>query len=409
MGFWQRRFAQRTAWMKASDIREAFKLAEQGDIISFAGGFPSPETFPCDEVADVASEIASSMGATSLQYGPTEGFSELRALIAEKARRRGIPAEPEQVLITNGSQQALDLIAKVLIDPGDPVIVEKPAYIGALSAIGHYQASFHAVALDDEGMRVEDLEEMLCRGNCRPKLVYVVPNFHNPAGVTMSAARRAHLMELARRYDFVVIEDDPYGALRYEGEPQASLKTWDSDERVMVLGSFSKEFIPGLRLGYVIAARELVQKLIIAKQGADLCSNSFGQRLMIECERRGIIDQHLKRLVPFYRQKRDVMLAALQTHFPGEVHYTRPEGGFFVWVTLPEKLDAKALLPKAVNEYKVAYVSGGAFFVDGTGANTIRLAFSQASDEQIAEGIKRLGSLLSDALGRGPSFVTHAS
>ncbi len=398
METWQRLFSKRTERMKASDIREAFKLAERGDIISFAGGFPAPETFPTALIAEVAHEVASRLGASSLQYGPTEGLYELRESVAQRLRGEGIECTAENVLLTNGSQQALDLVGKVTIDPGDTVIVEKPGYIGGISAFNQYEPSFTPIPLDSDGIRVDELERVLAQGGPvgggPVKLCYVVPNFHNPTGVTLSEDRRERLAELAREYGFCVIEDNPYGDLRFDGAPRRHIRTYDSGENVLYLGTFSKVFLPGFRIGYVVGPEPVIQKLAISKQGADLCSNSFGQRIILECARRGLIDKHVKSIIDVYRKKRDLMLRALAEHFPDEVEWTYPEGGFFVWVTLPEEMDAKALLPRAVATERVAYVSGGASFVDGSGKNTIRLAYSQASDEDIEEGIRRLGRFL---------------
>lgn len=400
---WEKLYSARAGRMKASDIREAFKLAERGDIISFAGGFPAPETFPCEEVAEVASQIARLEGATSLQYGPTEGLYALRELIAERLHRQGIACTAEEVLITNGSQQALDLIGKVLLDPGDGVIVEQPAYIGGVAALGQYEADFVGVPMDMEGLQVEQLAQRLNerkgQGDATPvKACYTVTNFQNPSGVTLSLARRRALLALAEKEDFCIIEDNPYGDLRFEGEPIPPIKVDDTSGRVLYLGSFSKVFIPGFRLGYVVGPQAVIAKLAIAKQGADLCSNTFGQRVILECARRGMLEGLIGRSIDIYRAKRDLMLKALDEYFPPGVTWTRPQGGFFVWVTLPQGMDAKALLPQAVAQERVAYVSGGAFFTDGTGANTIRLAFSQAADDAIVEGIRRLGRFLKGQL-----------
>lgn len=416
MSLWQGLFSARTQRMKASDIREAFKLAERGDIISFAGGFPSPETFPGAAVGAVAEEVAREMGATSLQYGPTEGLYELRALIAQRMSAQGVPCQPEEVLLTNGSQQALDLIAKVIVDPGDVVVVEKPGYIGGISAFGNYEAAFAGIPLDDDGLRTDLLEEELRarqgRGNGKPaprvKLCYVVPNFQNPSGVTLSEERRRHLVELARDHGFAVIEDNPYGEIRFEGSHRPHIKSFDVNGHVLYLGSFSKVAFPGLRVGYVIGPEEIIRKMAIAKQGTDLCSSSFGQKLLVECEKRGLLERHLQSIIDVYKRKRDLMIEAMVEHFPKETHWTYPEGGFFVWVTLPEWMDAKEMLPRAVAQERVAYVSGGAFFTDGTGKNTIRLAYSQAPDEWIVEGIRRLGAFLKKEIARRASAVPIA-
>lgn len=402
--------AQRVAYMKASDIRDAFKLSERSDIISFAGGFPTPQAFPRELVAEVAAELALDASGAALQYGPTEGFYELREAIAEHMRREGVQATAENVLVTNGSQQALDLLGKVFLDEGDPVIVEKPTYIGGLSAMLNYGATPLSVALDGAGMRLELLRTLLEQrrrtGLPLPKLCYIIPNFHNPAGVTMSAERRKRLVEMAEEYDFVIIEDNPYGDLRFEGKPQPHIKSFDTQGRVFYLGSFSKIFLPGIRVGWVVGDAHVIQKMAIAKQGTDLCGGSFGQRIVLEFLRRGLLQPLMAPLRNLYRGKRDLILAGMGEHFPAEVEWTYPEGGFFTFVTLPEGMDAKALLPYAVAEERVAYVNGGAFFVDGTGKNTIRLAYSQASDEDIVEGTRRLGRFLKSRLRKGSVSLT---
>lgn len=409
METWQSLFAQRTRGMKTSDIRDAFKLAERGDIISFAGGFPSPETFPFASIAEAVEEVVLAQGRSSLQYGPTEGLYELRAYIAQKLSQQGIGCAPEGVLITNGSQQALDLISKVLLDPGDGVVVEKPAYVGGLNAIAQYEPEFLPVPIDDDGLRVDLLEELLSRrrragkaGRPVAKFCYTVPNFQNPSGVTLSDERRERLVELASEYGFAIVEDNPYGDLRFEGSPKRHIKSYDAEGRVLYLGSFSKVFLPGIRLGYVAGPEAVVQKLATAKQGTDLCTNTFGQKLVLECARRGLLETHLASIVEVYRKKRDLMLQALGEYFPEEVRWTYPEGGFFIWVTLPKWMNAKALLPRAVEEERVAYVSGGAFHTDGTGQNTIRLAYSQASDEELVEGIRRLGRFFRRVMAEAP-------
>lgn len=411
MEIWQSLFAQRAGQMKASDIRDAFKLAERGEIISFAGGFPAPETFPLAAIAEAAEEVLLVQGKSSLQYGPTEGLYELREYIAQRLSREGIACTPEGVLITNGSQQAIDLVSKIVLNPGDGVIVEKPAYVGGLNAIVQYEPEFLAVPIDDDGLRTDLLEELLrgrrgsangsTRTAARPKLCYTVPNFQNPSGVTLSEERRQRLVELACEHGFAILEDNPYGDLRFDGSGKRHIKAYDADGRVLYLGTFSKVFLPGIRVGYLAGPEPVVQKLAIAKQGTDLCSNTFGQRLVLECARRGLLEAHLGSIVEVYQRKRDLMLQALSEHFPEEIRWTKPEGGFFVWVTLPEWMNAKALLPRAVEEEGVAYVSGGAFHADGAGQNTIRLAYSQASDEELVEGIRRLGRFFRRVLASG--------
>jgi 2-aminoadipate transaminase len=399
---WQSMYAQRVSGMKASEIRDAFKLAERPDIISFAGGFPAPESFPVSALGAALAALLARESASALQYAPTEGIYELRKFIAERMQREGVSAEPENVVITNGSQQALDLIFKLFVNPGDPVIYELPAYIGGINAAVNYEARPVGIPLDDHGIDTNFLEErlagMAAAGQPLPKLLYTIPNFHNPAGVTMSPARRRRLLELACQYGFLILEDNPYGDLRIEGEAAPHIKTFDSDGHVIYLGSFSKTFLPGIRLGWMVAPEPVIRKVVIAKQGTDLCSNSLGQKLVCEFARAGLFEPHIRTLRDLYRRKRDCMLAALDAHFPAGVHWTYPEGGFFVWVTLPAQLDARELLPQAITGERVAYVPGGAFFVNCAGRNTIRLAYSQPSERELEEGVARLGRFLTRAM-----------
>lgn len=388
--------AKRTENMRASDIREAMKLASDKDVISFASGSPTAEAFPVELIREITLSLFTEAGVSALQYGPTEGFLELRQAIANKVQSEGIHCTWENVLITTGSQQGLDLIAKVFVDPGDVVLVELPGYVGGLSAIANYEATMVGIPLDEDGIRVDlveaKLRELMMRGQ-RVKLLYTVPNFQNPTGVTLSLERRQELVRLAEEYGFLILEDNPYGELRFSGEPVSHIKTMDPNGHVIYLGSFSKVFSPGLRIGWIVADAEIIRKLAIAKQGTDLCSNSFGQRLILEVLRRGWFSDHVASLRTLYLKRRDAMLQALAEYMPPGVTWNEPEGGFFIWLTLPHYLDAKAMLPLALRE-KVAYVSGGAFHVDGRGKNTIRLAFSQASVEDITEGIRRLSQVI---------------
>lgn len=395
---WQQLFAERTNGMRASEIRDMFGLSERPDIISFAGGFPAPESFPAATLIGAVQNLLVREPASTLQYGPTEGIYELRRLIAQRMQREGIAAEPENILITNGSQQALDLIFKLFVNPGEPVLYELPAYIGGINAAINYQASPIGIPLDDQGIDVNALDATLAdlrkAGKPMPKLLYTIPNFQNPAGVTLSLERRERLIELSREYGFIVLEDNPYGDLRFEGEPLPHVKTYDTDGHVFYLGSFSKTFLPGVRLGWVVADLPVIQKLAIAKQGTDLCTNSLGQKMVCEFARLGYLDSHIGSLRNLYRKRRDIALAALDAYFPAGVHWTYPEGGFFTWITLPEQLNAKELLPNAIAEERVAYVPGGAFHVDGSHKNTIRLSYSQAAEKDLDEGIARLGRYL---------------
>ncbi|MFW0861791.1 MAG: PLP-dependent aminotransferase family protein [Dethiobacter sp.] len=389
-------YADRAKLMKTSEIREFFKLTEQPDVMSFAGGFPSAEFFPMEKIAEVMHELIKEEGKSALQYGPTEGNLELRKYLAEKMTGEGMPSGVDNLLITNGSQQGMDLLAKVFVNPGDLVIVEEPGYVGGLGAIHNYQGDRVAIPLDAEGIRTDllavRLRKMQMVGRT-PKFAYLVPNFQNPTGISMSLERRKKMLELAREYNFMIIEDNPYGEIRFEGEPVQSIKSMDTEGRVIYLGSFSKTFIPGIRVGWIMAEETLVQKIACAKQATDLCSNSLGQRLAFRFAASGYIEQHVSSLISLYKAKRDLMLSCFEQHFPEDVTWTRPEGGFFVWVTLPEGMSAREVLLKAVNR-KVAFVDGAGFFVNNNGKNTARFAFSEASEEKIARGMKILGELM---------------
>ncbi|HHX74513.1 MAG TPA: PLP-dependent aminotransferase family protein, partial [Firmicutes bacterium] len=394
-------YAKRADCMKTSAIREFFKLTEQPDVMSFAGGFPSADYFPLEQVNAVLQEIIAGEGKTALQYGPTEGNWELRNYLAEKMSREGMPAEGENILITNGSQQGMDLISKLFVNPGDVVIVEEPGYVGGLGAIYNYEADRLPIPLDNEGLRTDLLANRLRKLKMegrRVKFAYLVPNFQNPTGICMSLARRKQMLQLARQYDFLILEDNPYGDIRYEGEPLPSIKSMDTEGRVVYLGSFSKTFIPGIRIGWILADKELIQKLTCAKGSTDLCSNSLGQRMAYHFAAGGLIDAHLAALISRYREKRDLMLACMEKYFPAGVNWTYPSGGFFVWVTFPEELSARHILLKGI-ERKVAFVDGTGFYVNGKGKNTGRFSFSEADPVKIEKGIAILGEILCEELG----------
>jgi 2-aminoadipate transaminase len=385
------RYATRAAGMTASEVRALFAVASRPEVVSLAGGMPYVQALPPAEVVAVATEVLTEMGDVALQYGGGQGASGLRERLAMLMAEEGVKADPEDLVVTTGAQQALDLIGKIFIDPGDVIAVEAPAYVGALTAFGAYEPRYLPIELDDQGMLVDDLEQALVRGE-RPKFVYTVPNFGNPAGVTMSAERRQQLVALCREASIPIIEDNPYGLLRFEGEPLPCLRTLDP-ENVIYLGTVSKTFSPGVRVGWALAEPSVVQRLILAKEAADLCGSSLNMLLT----QRWFSDEKrwrgtLANLVGTYRSRRDAMLAALEEHLPGAT-WTKPSGGFYVWVTLPEWLDAKALLAAAV-ERRVAYVPGTAFYPDGRGTNKLRLAFCYPTEERIREGVSRLGALL---------------
>jgi len=386
--------------MRSSMVRELLKLTARPEVISFAGGLPGADLFPVDRFRDACRRVLDVHGAQALQYSTTEGELPLREMIARHTSRYGIGVTPDHVLITSGSQQALDLIGKVFLNPGDHVLVERPTYLGALQAWNAYQAEYLPVEIDEQGMRADDLESALRSG---PKFIYALPNFQNPTGVTLSLERRNALIRTADRYGVPILEDDPYGQLRYEGEHLSSLVTLDADYRglasdsysgnVLYLSTFSKTLAPGLRLGWIIGPLDVIRRLAQAKQGADLHTSTFVQLVAYEVARSGFLDQHVRRLRSAYMTRRDAMLAAMATHFPAGVRWTNPAGGLFVWATLPESMNAGDLLRTALAE-RVAFVPGAAFFPDGSGANTMRLNFTNASVAQIDEGIGRLGRVL---------------
>jgi 2-aminoadipate transaminase len=387
-------YAHRTSGMSASEVRALFAVAARPEVVSLAGGMPYVQALPRDEVARVFAEALETPDAAALQYGGGQGQRSLRDRLTEVMAAEGIEADPEDLVVTTGAQQGLDLIGKIFIDPGDLIAVEAPAYVGALTAFGAYEPRYVTIDLDDDGMEVEQLEQALVRGD-RPKFVYTVPNFGNPAGVTMSYDRRCRLVELCREASIPIIEDNPYGLLRFEGEPLPALRTLDPDN-VIYLGTVSKTFAPGVRVGWALAEQSVVQRLVLAKEAADLCGSNLNMLLT----ERWFADGRrwrstLATLVDTYRSRRDAMLSSIDEHFPDGAMWTNPAGGFYVWVTLPAWADTKSMLAAAV-ERRVAYVPGTAFYPDGRGANQMRLAFCYPTEDRIREGIARLGSLLHD-------------
>lgn len=389
--------------MKSSAIRELLKLTELPDVISFAGGLPAPEVFPLNEFRDACKKVLDENGPISLQYGTTEGFKPLREMIARHSTNYGIGITADNVLITSGSQQALDLIGKILINPGDHILVESPTYLGALQAWNAYGAEYITVPSDEHGMMTEKLEAALRSG---PKFIYVLPNFQNPTGVTLSLERRKQLVELADRYGVPIIEDDPYGQLRYEGEHLPSVVTLDGQHRekescysgnVIYLSTFSKILAPGIRLAWVVAPPDVIRKLVQAKQGADLHTATFNQMVAFEVGHGGFLDKHVFTIRKTYKERRDVMMDALTEHMPEGVNWTHPQGGLFLWATLPENCNSSEILKSAVKK-KVAYVPGESFFPCGGGQNTMRLNFSYSNPDLINEGISRLGLALKELI-----------
>lgn len=383
--------------MRRSEIRDLLDLTRRPEVISFAGGLPAPEAFPVQDVEQICSMVLREQGAIALQYGPTEGELPLREEIAKWLGREKSGIAPDNILITAGSQQGLDTLGKVLIDPGDIVILELPSYIGALQAFSAYRARMIGVPQDDEGMRVDKLEKVLVRlakRNKRPKFIYVVPDFQNPSGATLTRERRKRLLQLAYQYGVPVVEDSPYRDLRFRGEPVPPLYSLDDQDQVIVLGTFSKIFCPGLRLAWIMAPAAWLERFIVAKQSMDLCCPCFNMLIAAEYMKRGLLAQQIEKIKVIYGAKCDRMLRALKQHMPRGVKWTKPEGGLFLWIRLPKRMSANELFVKAIEE-KVAYVVGSAFHCDGKGQNTMRVNFSFATDAQIDEGIKRLATMIS--------------
>jgi 2-aminoadipate transaminase len=388
-------FAERTKVMRSSAMRDLMALTERDDVISLAGGLPDTSTFPPDSYAALMSTVASQSCARALQYGPTEGFRVVKACVASVMAAEGMTIDPDEVLITTGGQQVIDLVCKTLLDPGDVVVAEAPTYPGAIPTFCAYQADVVQLEMDRDGMRVDLLEALLDdleRTGRRPKFIYTVPNFHNPAGVTLSLERRRELVRIAAERELLILEDNPYGLLRYEGEPLPTLYSLD-DEFVIYAGTFSKILSPGVRLGWTLAPAPILAKMQIGKQGADLCSSSISQYFVSAYFDSGPWDDYLRSLVEIYRRRRDVMLDALAEHLPREAEWTRPEGGLFLWATLPDYIDTTDLLARALQE-QVAFVPGRAAYVDGRGGASLRLNFSGVDEGQIREGVRRIGEVV---------------
>ena len=382
--------------IKRSAIRDLLKITRQPDIISFGGGLPSPDTFPVKEMAEISYQLLREKGTVALQYGPTEGEPALREEIAKWMRREKAAVTAENILVTSGSQQGLDIISKVFLDPNDIIIVELPSYMGGLQAFSAYRAKMVGVPQDNDGMRIDLLEKTLAklaRHSRKPKFIYVVPDFQNPSGVTMTLERRKHLLEVAHEHEMPIIEDSPYRDLRFAGDFVPMIYSLDKENYVIALGTFSKLLCPGLRLASITAPTEWMERMVAAKQSMDLSSPIFTQLIVAEYLRRGLLPQQVEKIRKLYAKKRAVMINALRRYMPKGVKWTEPEGGLFLWVKLPKRMDTTVLFPKAV-ENKVAYVVGSAFHCNGKGQNTMRLNFSYPSEEQIEEGIKRLAKMI---------------
>ena len=393
---WDGRYAERMAGVRSSAVRDLFAAASRADMISFSGGMPDVGRVPSEAVASATREALRHEGAMALQYGSSEGMHDLRVLVTELMAESGVRLRPDDLILTAGAQQALDLLAKVFLDPGDVVIAEGPTYVGALQAFSAYGPRILSVEMDEGGMRVDELERVLRElGPRGAKFIYTIPNFQNPAGVTMLPERRRKLLELGQEYDIPVVEDDPYGRLRFEGGHVKPLRALDDE--VIYLGTFSKILAPGLRLGWMAAPRPILAKVLLAKQAADLCGSNFAQSVAERYFAGSRWRKVLRELVEAYAERRDAMLAALEEHFPAEARWTHPEGGFFIWAELPGFVDTSTILPEAV-ERGVTFTPGEAFYPDGRGRNCMRLAFCYARPVEIREGIRRLAEVLEDRL-----------
>jgi 2-aminoadipate transaminase len=407
-------FASRTRGMKSSAMREMMALTEQPDVISLAGGLPDTSTFAPELYAKLMSQVAATSTARALQYGPTDGMAAAVDCIVEVMAAERTPIDPGEVLVTTGGQQVIDLVCKTLIDPGDVIVAEAPTYPGAIPTFSAYQAAVEQIEMDADGMPIDELERALDRLQAdgrRPKFIYTIPNFQNPGGVTMSLARRRRLVEVAHERELLILEDNPYGLLRYEGEPLPTLHSLDARsgggaDLVIYLGTFSKILSPGLRLGWAVAPRPVLDKLNLGKQGADLCSSPVTQLFVAEFfkehdgsgQARWLL--YLEQLKELYRRRRDVMLEALEQHFGEHARWTQPQGGLFIWATLDERIDTTDLLAQARKSEGVAFVPGRAAYMDGRrGASSMRLNFAGVPDDDIREGIRRIGKVVRQQLG----------
>jgi 2-aminoadipate transaminase len=391
-------FATRTRGMKSSAMRDLMAVIARPEVISLAGGLPDTSLFPAETFAKITERIARESSAAALQYGPTEGFAGARACIAEVMAAEGIQCDPDDMIVTAGGQQVIDLVTRALIDPGDVIVAEAPTYPGAVPSFSSYQADVVQIDIDSDGMRVDLLEETLDRLDREgrtPKFIYTVPTFQNPAGVTMSEPRRRRLVEIAHQRELLVLEDNPYGLLRYEGTPAPTLRELDGGLYVMYLGTFSKILSPGIRLGWVLAPPPVLHQINMGKQAADLCSSTLSQLMVQAYFEEARWRDYVDTVKESYRARRDTMLDALADHFPPQAEWTRPQGGLFVWATLPDFIDTTDLLARALRE-NVAFVPGAAAFLDGRGHNSMRLNFSAVDEDDIREGIRRIGKIVAE-------------
>lgn len=396
-----RLFTRRALKLKASEIRELLKLTHLPDMISLAGGLPCPDAFPIEEIRECIDKVFENHIEYALQYGTTEGLPSLRKVLAARMReKKNIDCELHDIIITNGAQQALNLLAFTFIDPGDVVITGAPTYLGASQAFHAFEGNCESIPLTDNGLDIQSVKrnlKRLQRNEIFPKFIYTVPSFQNPSGVTMSLENRMELLEVASEYDLIIVEDDPYSELVFEGDAIPPIKSLDTKGRVIYLSTFSKILAPGFRLGWIIASKDILNKFTLAKQSADLCTNPFGQYIAYEYVKGGYLDKQLVKTRLLYKRKRDAMLEAIEKYFPDGIKWTVPRGGMFLWVTFPKRVNTRAMFKRAVGK-KVAYVVGDAFFPDGSGHNTMRLNFSYSDDEVIKEGIRRLAEAIEEEM-----------
>ncbi len=393
-------YSERTKYFRTSEIRELLELSQRPEVISFAGGLPSPHAFPVKEIKEILDNVLSNDYATALQYGPTPGLKIFRKTLVDYVKNFDIDANIDNIFVTVGSQQALDIVGRVFMDAGDVVFVSLPTYLGAINAFHAYGVEMVGIPLDDNGMRVDILEEKIkeMKGKGKKlKIIYTVPTFQNPAGVELSEERRKHLLEIASKYDLLILEDEPYSMLRFEGKSLPAMKSMDEEGRVIYLATFSKIMSPGFRLAYVVAEEEIARKMVVAKQSMDLCAPTFTQMIAKYYIENGYIEKRVKKIIEMYRKKRDIMLDALERYFPDGCRWTKPRGGMFLWVELPKHINTVEMVQDAIKE-KVAYVHGRAFHVDGGGTNAMRLNFTNPDDDVIEEGIKRLAKVIKERM-----------
>lgn len=399
------RYAERTRGMTASEVRSLFAVASRPEVVSLAGGMPNISGLPLDVVGSMTFDLVTRRGMTALQYGSGQGDPTLREQICEVMRPTGINAHPDDVTVTVGSQQALDLVTRIFIDPGDVILAEAPSYVGALGTFRSYQADVVHVEMDDHGLvpeRLRDAIATVTASGRRIKFLYLIPNFHNPGGVTLTESRRAEILDICRRADVLILEDDPYGLLGFSGDVPRALRA-DDPEQVVYLGTFSKTFAPGFRVGWALAPHAVREKLVLAAESSVLCPPAFSQLAVSEYLANHDWRGQVKIFRESYRERRDAMLEALDDLFPAGGHWTRPDGGFYIWLTLPEGLDAKAMLPRAVTN-RVAYVPGTAFYADGYGSRSMRLSYCYPTPERIREGVRRLAQVVEQEMELRATF-----